>query len=387
MKKATQPWFIIGIFMLAACMRAPFTSLPSIITQLASAVHQPVASLGILTTIPLICFAVLSTFIPHVSRKWGMELTLLWALIIMAIGSAFRIINYPLLLLGTVLIGIAATVLNVLTPAIITERAPEKIGTLTGMYSFSLTFFSALGAYVISPVTNTFNWQMGINVLTALVVITILIWLPNLRQRGKEPQPTTENATGSLWTNVRAWWLLIFFGFQSFLFYTLVAWLPAITMAGGLSNTDASLVASGFQLFSLPAAFIVPAITPKIQRRYWIVIITGILYLIGFTMLLAPHASLAYYLLTSFILGSGCAAAFGLVITLFGLKTNSPAQTGQLSGMVQAGGYVIAAFGPVVIGNLQAATNWTTALFFAIIVIVVMTGFGILSERHNSINN
>lgn len=107
-------------------MRAPFTSLPSIITQLASAVHQPVASLGILTTIPLICFAILSTFIPTFSRKWGMELTLMGALILMAIGSAFRIINYPMLLMGTVLIGIAATVLNVLTPAIITERTPEK---------------------------------------------------------------------------------------------------------------------------------------------------------------------------------------------------------------------------------------------------------------------
>ena len=109
--------------------------------------------------------------------------------------------------------------------------------------------------------------------------------------------------------------------------------------------------------------------------------------LIGLILLLWPLNSLAYFIFISFLLGTGTSATFGIVITLFGLKTHSPEETSRLSGMVQSVGYILAALGPVIAGNIKAATgNWQASLWMTIIIVVIMIAFGALSERHQYIN-
>ena len=158
-------------------------------------------------------------------------------------------------------------------------------------------------------------------------------------------------------------------------------------MASGLSNTTASLVASAFQLLSLPAAFLIPTITPRFKNRVPLVIMGAAPLLIGLILLLWPVKSFAYFVFVSFLLGMGTSSTFGIVITLFGLKTHSPEATSQLSGMVQSVGYILAALGPTIAGNIKAATgSWQTSLWMTIIVVVVMIIFGVLSERHQYIN-
>lgn len=386
-KRQYSRWLILGIFLLAACMRSPFTSLPSVIDQIAASFHQPATNLGILTTIPLVCFGLCSIIVPTISHRWGNELTLGVALLLMVIGSYLRIFNFTSLVLGTVLVGIAITFLNVLLPSVITENIPQKIGLLTGMYNVSLAIFSAIGAYVITPVTQASSWQTTIIGFTILIGITFLVWLPNLRFNHRHPATATNTKREHIWTNPRAWLLLWYFGLQSFAFYIIVAWLPSIAMASGLSNTTASLVASAFQLLSLPAAFLIPTITPRFKNRVPLVIMGAAPLLIGLILLLWPVKSFAYFVFVSFLLGMGTSSTFGIVITLFGLKTHSPEATNQLSGMVQSVGYILAALGPTIAGNIKAATgSWQTSLWMTIIVVVVMIIFGVLSERHQYIN-
>ena len=144
-------FLVVGIFLLGACMRAPFTSVPSIVNEIAASFHVPTTSLGILTTIPLLCFAAISSLVPAVSRKLGNELALAIALALLAAGSALRILSFGALMAGTVLIGVATTFINVLMPALITEKRPQQIGPLTSLYNVSLTMFSAIGAYPNRP--------------------------------------------------------------------------------------------------------------------------------------------------------------------------------------------------------------------------------------------
>ena len=386
-KRQYSRWLVLGIFLLAACMRSPFTSLPSVIDQIADSFHQPATNLGILTTIPLIRFGLCSTIVPSISRRWGNEVTLGVALLIMVIGSFLRIFNFVTLIFSTILVGIAITFLNVLLPAVITEKIPQKIGLLTGMYNVSLAIFSAIGAYVITPVTQATNWQTAIIGFTLLIGVTFIVWFPNLRFNHRHLVPIQAGNQTRIWTNPRAWLLLMYFGLQSFAFYIIVAWLPSIAMAAGLSNATASLVASSFQLLSLPAAFLIPTITPRFKNRVPLVIMAATPLLIGLILLLWPLNSLAYFIFISFLLGTGTSATFGIVITLFGLKTHSPEETSRLSGMVQSVGYILAALGPVIAGNIKAATgNWQASLWMTIIIVVIMIAFGALSERHQYIN-
>lgn len=380
-------WLIVGLFMLGVCMRMPITAIPSIVKEIAANLHVPANSLGILTTIPLICFAWLSTPVSTVARKMGNELTLFMGMIIMVVGSLLRIFNFTSLIWGTILVGVAITCINVLLPAVITEKYPSRIGSVTGMYNVSMSLFAAIGAYAITPITAASSWQMAIMVITIVALITLLIWLPNLRFNSKEAETTEGMAKPiNMWTKLNAWWLLLFFGFQSLVFYAVVAWLPSIAMDAGLSHNNASLIAGLFQLFSIPFAFLTPLLASRMHNRLPLFLLAGLSPLIGSAMMLVHTSSLAYYIIVSLLLGVGCSTAFALSMTLFSLKTRTAADTRSISGMVQTVGYLIAATGPMIVGQLNAVTHaWDTGIIAIIISCVAVVLFGWLSDREEYI--
>jgi MFS transporter, CP family, cyanate transporter len=380
-------FLVIGIFLLGASMRAPFTSIPSVINEIAASFHTPATSLGILTTIPLICFGLCSTLVPAIAQRLGNELTLFVALIMLSIGSFLRIHGFSALMIGTLMIGITTTFINVLLPAVISENLPTKIGPVTGTYNVALTLFSAIGAYAIAPISAATSWQFAVELLSLLVLITALVWTPNLRfnYRASAAEPTEAGA--NMWKNRRAWYLLMYFAGSSFVFYTIVAWLPSIAMANGMSNNSASLIAGLFQLFSIPTAFAIPVLATKLTNRMPLVLSAGLMTSLGFLAMLLPIHQFWFYVLIALLLGLGTAATFALIMTLFGLKTRSVADTRNLSGMVQSLGYLLAAFGPTVTGNLKAITHsWNEPIIVTFVVICLFTLFGALSEHHRYVN-
>lgn len=316
-----------------------------------------------------------------IGQKLGNELTIAIALLILFAGSWLRVLNYDSLMIGTLLVGIGITFLNVLLPAIITENLPDKIGSMTSLYNVSLALFSAIGAYAITPVAQNSSWQFSVMLLSMLVLATLVLWLPNLRfnQRG------TSEATSTginMWKNKTAWLILVYFGLSSFVFYTTVAWLPSIAISAGLSSNQSSLIAGLFQLFSMPGAFLAPLWATKLSNRTPLILGAGIFTILGYLGLMMPFHSFGWFVFVSLILAIGTSATFALIMTLFSLKTKTPVNTGRLSGMAQSLGYLLAAFGPMLVGNLKAASgSWFAGELTTMLVAVVFTIFGVLSER------
>ncbi|WP_341461739.1 MFS transporter, partial [Ligilactobacillus saerimneri] len=150
-KKNHSSLLLVGILLVGVCMRMPITALPSVIKDIAASFQVAPNSLGILTTIPLLCFGFISPLVSLLARKIGNEATIELALLLLIVGSFARIFNFWSLLGGTVLVGLAITGFNVLLPAVIADKLPDKIGSTTGMYNVAITSFSAIGAYTISP--------------------------------------------------------------------------------------------------------------------------------------------------------------------------------------------------------------------------------------------
>ena len=90
-----------------------------------------VSSLGVLTSLPLLMFALFSSFATRLAQKIGLEHLFTYSLIVLTIGSVIRIFNLPLLYLGTLLIGVSIAIFNVLLPSAIQANHPQKIGFLT----------------------------------------------------------------------------------------------------------------------------------------------------------------------------------------------------------------------------------------------------------------
>ena len=384
--KKHSPLLILGLLLLGVCMRMPITSIPSVIKEIAQTFNVAPTSLGILTTIPLLCFGLLSSVVSATAQRIGNELTIAIAMVLMFIGSYLRIISFPLLMVGTILVGVAITCINVLLPAIITDKFPERIGSITGMYNTAMTLFAAIGAYAITPITHQSSWQTAVILISLIALISAIVWLPNLKYNEHATAGQQADKGTNMWKEVNAWWLLLFFGFQCFVFYSVVAWLPTIAMSAGLSSDQASLIAGLLQLFALPFAFAVPVIAAKMTNRQPIMLAAGVSAMVGTVMMFFPVNSFAYFCVVALLLGAGSTTTFVLAMTLFGLKTKSSADTRNLSGMVQSIGYLIAALGPVIVGNLNAQThNWFARVAVILVAAFLFTLFGMLAERHQYI--
>src|SRR5699024_9646402 len=141
-------WLLLsGVIVIAANLRAPLTSVGPLISFIREDLVITHALAGVLTTLPLLAFALLSPFAPKIVNWIGMEKTIFISLLILLIGIITRSLSGVLLLFfGTFLIGLAIAIGNVLLPAFIKYNFPLKIGIMTGLYSVSLNLFGGFGS-------------------------------------------------------------------------------------------------------------------------------------------------------------------------------------------------------------------------------------------------
>lgn len=377
MKKEHSPFLIPGIVMIGIALRAPFTVLPIVLTDIAEGLQVPVNSLGLLTSLPLIMFALCSVFAPRLAQKMSLEKLFVLVLLVLTLGSLIRVFNLPLLYTGTIILGAAIAVLNVLLPSLIQANQPHRVGLLTTLYitsmGLSITILSALAV----PIVQMSSWQGLIWVSTLICFVILLVWLPNVKyshrlaakQQGKQEK-------GALLKNPRVWALILFGGLQSLLFYTSMTWLPTLGQQAGLSTDTTGLLAAVFSLISLPFSMTIPSLTARLKARQRLVMISLVSAagLIGITMLLIRTDSFAYWLILNLLIGMSVSALFPYLMVTFSLKTSTPAQTAQLSGLAQTGGYILAAFGPSLFGySFDLFHSWTPAILILLGLTVIMT--------------
>lgn len=375
MKKQSL-FFVLGIVLIGTVLRSPFTALPTILGDIAQGLGVEVSSLGILTSLPLLMFALFSAFASRLAQKIGLEHLFTYCLLLLTVGSVIRIFNLPLLYLGTLIVGASIAIFNVLLPSMIQANQPQKISLLTTLYVTAMGISTAIASYLSVPITQASSWKGLILVLSFLCLVTLLVWLPNHRHNhyleGQKEKQVKENILKSK----DVWAIIIFGGLQSLLFYTSMTWLPTIAISAGLSNKDAALLASIFSLISIPFSMTVPSLTTHLSdghRRIMLTIIS-IAGMTGIAMLLYPSSSFLYWLVVHLLIGTACSALFPYLMVCFSLKTSSPEKTAQLSGLAQTGGYILAAFGPTLFGySFELFQSWIPAVLALLAIDIIMT--------------
>jgi len=101
-----------------------------------------------------------------------------------------------------------------------------------------------------------------------------------------------------------------------------------------------------------------------------IVVGAGIL---GVAMLLIPTSNFFYWLVINALIGSSVSSLFPYLMVAFSMKSSSPEKTAQLSGLAQTGGYVFAAFGPILFGYSKSLFHsWTPAILMLLVLTIIM---------------
>lgn len=378
-KKSFPYLLFIGIICVAVNLRAPITAVGPLVSSMKADLPFSNGIFGLMTTIPLIMFAVFSPFVRRISVGLGAGKTLLYAVVAIALGVALRsYAGIPGLFLGTVLLGAGVAIGNVLVPGIIKSRFPDHIGLATGAFTISMTSFAAVSAAVSYPLSAStgLGWRNSLAVWLLLSVIGFFMWLPQRKlsiTNNVNANNSPESTGKSVWRTGLAWWLTVLMGAQSFLFYFFAAWLPTIALSKGFTPETAGYLAFAFQLSTIPAAFIIPSIATRLKDQCGLIALVAALYLtslIGLVLL----TSVVPLTICVMLYGLSTGACFNLCMLLISLRTRTAERATSLSGMMQSVGYAFGALGPILGGWLFDWTgNWYAA--FACVGILIVTIF------------
>jgi MFS transporter, CP family, cyanate transporter len=380
----TRVLLLVGILFVAFNLRPAITAVGPLISVIREDLNISNGVAGIITTLPLLSFAILSFIAPKLAYRFGNETMVFLGLFVLFIGIIIRSSSLLLLLLtGTFLIGVGIAIGNVLLPSIVKNRYPEKVGLITGTYTTCMNVFAALGSGVSIPlaVNLKLGWKNSLLFWAVLALVALMIWIPQIKHREQDQNKKALNLVNNIWKSKIAWQVTIFMGLQSFLFYSTIAWLPEILSSNGLHISVAGWMVSIMQVVGLPMAFLTPVIADRLKNQRSIVMLIGGLYVLGTSGLLL-NISLTSTTISIILIGFAQGSSISLSLTLLSLRSSTAQQAAQLSGMAQSIGYALAAIGPTMIGILFDLTKtWDITLLLLLSVIIIMTVFGLGAGR------
>lgn len=386
---------IIAIVFIASTLRAPLTSVGPVIEEIKQVMEIDNSVAGILTTIPLIIFAIVSPLVSKVTSRLTMSCTIFYSTLLLIVALFLRIAgDFNLFIIGTLLLGIAIAFGNVVLPSYVKWYFPMQIGLATGIYSGTMNFTAGLGGGLSFPLSeiSPIGFRLSLSFWIIFGVIALLLWIPKARTGAKLEQATVDQSKLKTSKKVNivksklAWMVALTMGFQSMVFYTMVAWVPSILIDRGLEPTTAGYLLMLNQFSQVPMTFIFPIVASKLKDQRILVVIITILFLIGFSLFFTQ--SLVLLIIGIVIAGLAMGACFSLCMTFFSIRANTSEGSISLSGFGQSVGYLIAAIGPFLIGYLYDATgSWNSGVVALIIMSILIFIFGYPAAKNKVVED
>jgi CP family cyanate transporter-like MFS transporter len=400
--EAPAPWLLrliaVGLVLAALNLRPAITSLGALLEEVREGLHMSGSVAGVLTSVPPLCFAVFGVMAPRLARRFGAGTVVCAGMAAIAAGLLIRpyIGSTAGFLAASALALMGIAVSNILMPVIVKRWFPDRVGTMTGLYSMALALGTALAAAVTVPVTGALggNWQTGLVLWAVLAAVAVLPWIVLVRDRTPAPGqpapgPATANAAEApalrITRSRTAWGLACFFGLQATAAYITMGWMPQIFRDAGVSAGTAGLLLAVTMAMGVPLAFVIPRVASRLKQQGPIVVVLGLCGLIGYSGLyLAPAAGAWAWAL---LLGvANC--AFPLALTMIGMRARSGAGVVRLSAFAQSTGYLLSIPGPLLVGVLyQHSGGWGLPIALMAGLMIPQMVAGILAGRDRTIED
>nr|WP_229859681.1 CynX/NimT family MFS transporter [Streptomyces poonensis] len=416
---STRAWttrlVVVGIVLTALNLRPAITSLGALLEEVRDGLGMSGSVAGLLTSVPPLCFAVFGVMAPRLARRFGPGAVVCAGMLAIAIGLVVRpyagsTVGF-LVASALALMGIAVS--NVLMPVIVKRWFPDRVGSMTGLYSMALALGTSTAAAITVPVTEALggDWQSGLVVWAGLGAAAVLPWIPVVRARGGEDRPEGAARSGKsgpgstgeagaapgeeapqeqpralrMTRSRTAWALAVFFGLQATAAYITMGWMAQIYRDAGLSAGTAGLLLAFTMVMGVPLAFVIPRLASRLPQQGPIVVVLGVCGLAGYAGLYLAPAGGAW--LWAFLLGvANC--AFPLALTMVGMRARTGAGVAQLSAFAQSTGYLISIPGPLLVGVLyQHSGGWGLPLALMAVLMIPQTVMGILAGRDRTVED
>jgi CP family cyanate transporter-like MFS transporter len=182
-----------GLVLIALNLRIGVASVGPVLTDIRADLGLSPTMASLLTTIPVVAFGACAFLAPWLTRRLGMYQLLGLAMAALAVGIGLR--RQPglvSLLAGTLIVGAAIAIANVLMPAVIKHDFPHRVGPWMGVYSTSLFLSAAIADGLTEPLLPLAGgrWQPALALWAIPAVVACLVWLPQAaRGRGAAKPP------------------------------------------------------------------------------------------------------------------------------------------------------------------------------------------------------
>jgi len=292
-RKSGSFWLLIGILFIALNLRPALSSIGPLIGSIRQSFNLSETLLGLLTTLPLLAFGVISTITPLFTKRFGIGKTLLGALLLLSLGIFIRSTAGVFgLYFGTTLLGIAIAFGNVLIPALTKQNFPDKAGLITSLHSATMSVGAAIAAGLSVPLANDLNlgWRGSLAIWGLLSLLALFIWIPQIKRiKRSKARRSFSAALKSLSGSRLVWQIAIYMGLQSLTFYVVLAWLPAILLSRGYDSAFAGWMLSLSQATGILGALIVPLWAGSRKDQRLVIIVLILLEVIGLAGLMLPQ--------------------------------------------------------------------------------------------------
>jgi CP family cyanate transporter-like MFS transporter len=413
---------LVAIFLLGFIMRAPISAIAPIAEVLADKFDTSLASVGALSGIPLLCFAMFAPVASYLIGKKGLEFTLLVAGLISAFGVTLRAVgSFKIVVLSTVLIGMSIGLQNICVPLLAARDFPRKFTLINGINSVTMSLGQFFATALTTPLVVFMGVELTLLSWLVLVVIFLVVWLIYVyrKRRGasrkfireaskisRAARTATSLNSESFVAPVKSrskifvsekvddsstirkisklrftYSICLVFSCQCFSFFGLSAWLPSIFQSLGMDPSGAGVASSIAQLFGILGSIcVVPLLKRLSFTRTFIVI--GIFWIIlPLGLLFAPR----FWLL--WLACSGIAQAANYIITFSKISAFSRNQSEirKFSAVVQMVAYTLASLAPSVVASIHDCTgDWTAPLWSFTAVLAIMLFVGVYAHSRQN---
>ncbi|PZQ57606.1 MAG: MFS transporter [Novosphingobium pentaromativorans] len=381
-----QVWLpLLALVLLGCNLRSPLTAVQPVLGQIRESLDLGTVGAGLLTSIPVLSFGLLPPIVSPLIARLGIDRSIQSILLIVTFAVIFRpFAGVAGLFAGTLLIGLCLAVGNIVSLMLIARDFAGRTNLVTGLYTISLNLGAMLTLGLTAPMADRFGWRVALATWAGLALAAMALrWAASagtpetgvsVNRELSHPSETMPSTPAPVLIMALA------FSVHIFAYYSLTAWLPTyLAGAGGMSVTEAGIVASSFQILSLTGSLGVPLLARHVSLGKLLIAMGLIWTITPIWILLAP----GQWLLWSPIGSIAHGGTFVLVFMMIMKFTRSVDENRRASTKVQSIGYCFAALGPILTGWLQGA-GWWAAFGMIAAVTTLLVPLGLLLTRYEN---
>ncbi|WP_019415479.1 CynX/NimT family MFS transporter [Paenisporosarcina sp. TG20] len=366
---------LLAIFLIALNLRPAVTSIGPLLDTIRNDLMLSNSEVSLLTAVPVICMGVFAPLAVHWLNKFGQKRGISLLLGVIGLLTLVRawFHDYVSLLITAFVIGVAIAIIGPILSSMIKEKFPTRTATAIGIYSLGM----GAGATLSAGLTGVLyvwlgeQWEFALAFWSSLALLAYLIWINAMKPQQEERLniELQQLSFRSPWSNKRAWLVLLFFGFQASLFFSLMTWLASAASELGFSVIEAGTVLSVLTAAQIFANITIPLLLEKFPNRsFWIYLLLFI-GATGIILLLTGNVTLIWF--ASILLGLTLGGLFPLALLLPLDETTDAKEANAWTAMVQTGGFIMGGIVPLAIGILYDWSGTHQMTYYVLLVLIV----------------